>query len=223
METNNIYTFFMVLFLIQISLTYTKPVKDTYQFYDTSEEDRNIRTNPTVKQKLLLFTYDSFISLGLQYANNADVVSNRILNDESLMTNTNPEILEFKNKLKQFVEKYESSRNIRIVWDLIDMYTAAVEKYFDIPEDKVTPETSYILELLKKHKGIDVATRFAAEFKKFENNFVSMFEENKEHLEKPMLDWYEKFKSINTTEKKIDAFSGFLNCLSRKCNVKFYK
>ncbi|XP_046805954.1 uncharacterized protein LOC111685839 [Lucilia cuprina] len=216
MEANKICTFFMLIFLIQISVTYTKPVKDTYQFYDTSEEDRNTRTNPTTKQKLLLFTYDNFISLGLQYANNADVVSNRILNDESLSGNTNAEILEFKTKLKEFVEKYESSRNFRMVWNIIAMYTDAVDKYFHIAEDKITPENNYILELLKKHKGSDVATRFLAEFKKFENNFVSMFEEHKEHLEKPMLDWYEKFKTFNNTEKKIDAFSGFFELFKKE-------
>ncbi|KNC27109.1 hypothetical protein FF38_12695 [Lucilia cuprina] len=157
-----------------------------------------------------------FISLGLQYANNADVASNRILNDESLSGNTNAEILEFKTKLKEFVEKYESSRNFCMVWNIIAMYTDAVDKYFHIPEDKITPENNYILELLKKHKGSDVATRFLAEFKKFENNFVSLFEENKEHLEKPMLDWYEKFKTFNNTEKKIDAFSEFFELFKKE-------
>ncbi|XP_037825579.1 uncharacterized protein LOC119613621 [Lucilia sericata] len=209
MTSYKIYTIFMVLFLTLVFIN-AKPLEDTFQFFDTSEEEQKIRANPTPEQKLLLFTFDNFGSLGKHYGANALEVSRNILKDESLMGNDKPEVLEFKKNLTSFVEKYESNTNPQLMWDIIEIYSDTTEKYAHIADDKTTPESSYILELLNKYNARDIAAKFASEFKTFMDNFITMFEENKEHLEKPMLDWYAKFKTLTEYEDKLDAFTGFL-------------
>ncbi|XP_046805972.1 uncharacterized protein LOC124419691 [Lucilia cuprina] len=207
MSSYKIYTIFLVFFLTQV---FAKPLEDTFQFFDTSEEEQKIRANPTPEQKLLIYTFDNFVSLGKHYGANVLEVCRNILKDESLKGNDKPEVLEFKKNLTSFVEKYESNKNPQLMWDIIEMYSDTTEKYAHIPDDKATPESSYILELLNKYNARDIAVKFASEFKTFMDNFVAMFEENKEHLEKPMLDWYEKFKTLTEYEDKLDAFTGFL-------------
>ncbi|XP_037825574.1 uncharacterized protein LOC119613617 [Lucilia sericata] len=209
MTTFKIYAFFMVLFLAQ-ALVYAKPLQDTFHFFDTSEEEIKIRENPTPKQQLLLYTFDNFVYLGKHYGDNAVEVSRHILKDDSLVGNDKPEVLQFKKNLIQFMENYECNSNPQLMWDYIDVYSDLTEKYAHITDDNVTPESSYISELLKKYNARDIAIKFANEFQMFMDNFVNMFEANKEHLKKPMLDWYEKFKTLTDFEDKLDSFTGFL-------------
>ncbi|XP_065357062.1 uncharacterized protein LOC135951352 [Calliphora vicina] len=207
MAAYKILAIFMVLFLVQSSLA--KPLDDSSNLFDSSEEE--IRKNPTAAQKLLLFAIDNFLAIGKQYSANAVNVSRNILQDESMVANDKPEVLEFKKNLTMFVEKYEANKKPLQWWDIIEIYTDTTDKYSHIPEEKVTPESTFIVEILKKYNSDKMALEIAPKFKIFIDDFEKMFEENKAELDKDMLEWYEKYSHFTDMEQKIDAFSGFID------------
>lgn len=170
-----------------------------------------MRKNPTPAQKLLLYTYDNLVAMGNQYATNAVNVSRKILKDESMVASDKPEIMEFKKNLTMFVKKYESVKNPTVMWDVLDIYSNTTDYYLEISEEKVTPESKLIVDTLNKYNTKNVVMEFARQFIVFMDNFTKMFEENKMYLEKPMLDWYEKYKAITDVEEKIDAFADFID------------
>ncbi|XP_065357266.1 uncharacterized protein LOC135951529 [Calliphora vicina] len=206
MPAYKIFTIFMVLFLAQSSLA--KPVDDLSSLFDSSEEE--MRKNPTPAQKLLLFTLDNVISLGKSYSANAFNVSRNILKDESLMANDKPEVLEFKKNLTMFVEKYEANKKPLLLWDIMDIYIVTIDKYSDIPEEKLTTESKFISEIVDKYNSDLTALEFAIDVVLFMRNFELMFEEHKADLDKPMLDWYENYCNLDDFEEKIDAINGFI-------------
>ncbi|KNC27103.1 hypothetical protein FF38_12691 [Lucilia cuprina] len=204
-----IFTIFMVLFLVQNA--WGKAIDHSSEsLFSSSDEEDEIRKNPTPAQKLVLFTYDNFVSLAKHYSKSAANISRLVLKDEAMIANDKPEVLEVKKNLTLYLEHYESNKKEKDLWDILDIYTDTVDKYIDMPEDAITPESTFIEGILKKYNAQDVILEFAVEFISFMSNFSKLFEEQKEHLDKPILDWYEKFSSISDFEEKIDAFSGFL-------------
>ncbi|XP_065357330.1 uncharacterized protein LOC135951581 [Calliphora vicina] len=198
-----IYTIFMVLFLTQAALG--KSI-DSSNSVDSSEEIKDI----TPKQSLLIYAVGNFLKLGQQFAEKAFIISRDLLKDESLMASEKPEILEFKKNITMFVEKYETNKETEHVWDLFEIYTNATEHYMELPEEKSTPESKFIVELLTKYKCKELETEFVKAFESLLENFMKMFEEAKLVMEKPVLDWYKKFVTITDFEEKLIAFGEFI-------------
>lgn len=109
-----------------------------------------------------------------------------------------------------FVEKYEANKETEQIWDLFEIYTNATEHYLELPEEKYTPESKFIVELLSKYKCKELETEFVKAFEILLENFMKMFEEAKMFMEKPVLDWYEKFVAIKDFEEKLNAFGEFI-------------
>ncbi|XP_037825578.1 uncharacterized protein LOC119613620 [Lucilia sericata] len=206
-----ILSIFMVLFLVQNA--WGKAIDRSSESSFSSAEIEEIRKNPTSSQKLMLFTYDNFITLAKHYSANAANISRLVLKDEAMMANDKPEVLEVKKNLTLYLEQYESNKKEKDLWDVLEIYTDTVDKYIDMPEDKITPESTFIEEILKKYNAQDVVLEFAVEFISFMSNFSKIFEEEKEHLDKTMLDWYEKYSSISDFEEKVDTFGEFFDLI----------
>ncbi|XP_065358200.1 uncharacterized protein LOC135952270 [Calliphora vicina] len=193
MAAYTMLTIFMVFFLVELSLA--KPLDDS--------SDLNL----TPAQKIIFNTLHTFYSLGDNYYANAFNVSRNILKDESLMANDKPEVLEFKKNLTMFVENYDVHKDREQLLHNIEIYLDTIKKYTDIPEEKLNAESKFIAEIVKKYN----TTKMQETIQSFMKNFDKLFEENKADLDKPMLEWYEKYSSLTDFKQKMVAFHKFLN------------
>lgn len=172
----------------------------------SSEEEREMRKNPTPSQKLLLFTYDTLLAVGKHYSEDAVKISRQILKDDVIVADHKPEMMELKKNLTSFIEKIEHNKKPKNVWDIMDIYTDTIDNYTDIPEDKQSPEAKKIMEVLEKYDSKEVTVKMVKELIDFMDKFEKMVVEYKDHLDKKMLDWYAKYKNLDDFEKKVDAF-----------------
>ncbi|XP_065357385.1 uncharacterized protein LOC135951628 [Calliphora vicina] len=202
MAAYQIYTIFVVLLFIQCS--FCKSLGNTGNSTDTSTDEME------PKQALLLYTAFTFISLGQSYAHKAANLSRLLLKDADLLANNDAEVLQFKSNLTQFVANYDANKEAELVWDIMDIYVNITDHYYDLPEAKQTLESKFILNLLNKYNCKKVETQLLKDFEPFVENFKRLFEDAKSVLEKPLLDWYEKFITLKDFEEKIDAIGEFI-------------
>ena len=125
------------------------------------------------------------------------------------MENHNEEVENFKNKLQKFVNNYETTKDKDNKWSLVEIYNDVTEHYYEMPESKQTVNSTFILNLLKKYNARNTALEFYKQFLVFNTNFLKLFEETKANLDKPTVEWFEKYKAVVDPEKQIDAFDGF--------------
>ncbi|XP_065357422.1 uncharacterized protein LOC135951667 [Calliphora vicina] len=202
MAAYQIYTIFMVLLLIQS--TFCKSLGDTANSTDSSTQE----IQP--KQDLLLYTALTFLSIGQSYADKAVNVSRLLLKDADLLANDQAEVLQFKSNLTQFVANYDGNKEAESIWDVMEIFVKITDYYYDLPEAKQTSESKFIVNLLNKYNFKEVEAHLIKEFENFVVSFKQLFEETKSYLEKPLLDWYEKFITLEDTEEKIDAVGEFV-------------
>lgn len=158
----------------------------------------------------------NFMMLGFKYVGKSVKASKNILKDEDLLANNKPEILEFKKKLTNFVESFEDNKDVDKFGEVLEVYGNTIDYYLELPKEKETPETQFIVGLLKKYKVKDMDEKFIKEFDKFLEEFKVLFEEAKKDLDKPLVEWYEKFVAIEDVEKKIESFEKFMDLLGEK-------
>ena len=192
-------------YFLSLKAVFTKPVDDSNESFDIEE----VRKNPTPKQKVFLFAIDNFTDLVKDYASKSYEVAQKILKDESLMESHNEEAENVKSKLQKFVNNYETTKDKDNKFSLVEIYNDVTEHYYDMPESKQTVNTTFILNLLKKYDARSTAVEFYKQFLVFNTNFLKMYEETKANLDKPMVEWFEKYKTIVDHEKQIDAFDSF--------------
>lgn len=197
--------------LIFFQTTLSKPVENNSNSVDSNED---YPFSP--KQTLMLYTGTHFLMLGFKYVDKSVIASKNILKDQDLLDNDKPEILEFKKKLTNFVESFESNKDTDKILEVLEVYGNTVDYYLELPKEKETAETQFIVNILKKYKVKDMDEKFTKEFNKFLEEFKVMFEEAKNDLDKPFLEWYEKFVVIEDVEKKIESFEKFLELFGDK-------
>ncbi|XP_023303898.2 uncharacterized protein LOC111685849 [Lucilia cuprina] len=201
MSKSKICTIFMVLFLAQAALG--KSV-DTSNSVESSEETVK---NFTPKQRLITYMAISIIGMVQEYSDKCMNVSRSILKDEDFLAHHEPMVVEFKNNLTQFVEATEANKDMEKMFDFVDIFSNTTDFYYEIPEDKVTPEQKYIIEVLNKHHYKDIEIEMNKLFEPFSEKFMKMFNEYRSDLDKPMLDWYERYQQIEDFEEKLEAFT----------------
>ncbi|XP_065358531.1 uncharacterized protein LOC135952495 [Calliphora vicina] len=198
-----LFTIFLVLFLIQAA--FGKSI-------DSSKSAESVEEKESIKPKHLLFIYaaGSFLQLIQQFSDKAADSSRQLLKDDSLLANDQPEVLEFKQNLTMFVEKYDANKETEEVFDIMELYGQTVDHYFDLDDDELTPESTFILDVLNKYKHKEIQAEFIKEFDEFVEKFKQIFEKSKSQLGEPELEWYEKFQTLTDFVKRIEALGNFI-------------
>ncbi|KAM7352963.1 uncharacterized protein ACRADG_005294 [Cochliomyia hominivorax] len=198
--TLKIFTILGVLLLVQGF--FTKPVEDDTK----SSEAMEI----TPQQILFVYTATNFVHLRSKYIKQSLNIARKILKDQDVVANDKPEVLEFKRNLTNFLESYNNEQEDNDNdSDAYDVFADIIDQYMEQPEEKQTPDSLFIKDILKKYKINDVKENFQKDFAKFLERFNLLFESSKSHMKKPMLDWYEKFKTLNRFEEKLIALGVF--------------
>lgn len=168
----------------------------------------------------MLYAGTNFLILGFQYVHQSVNASKEILKDQDFLANDKPEVLEFKKKLNNFVESFEAGKDLDKLMEVLDIFGKTIDYYYELPKEKETPESKFILEILKKHNAKDMDEEFIKDFDKFLEEFKVLFVEAKKDLDKPLLEWYEKFVVIEDPEKKIESFETFMEFFNDKDEKK---
>ncbi|KAM7352105.1 uncharacterized protein ACRADG_004743 [Cochliomyia hominivorax] len=202
MVSNKMFAAILVLFLIQS--TFAKPVENNSKSAESSEEK-----DVSAKDSLTLYTAVQFLAIATKYAEQSANISRDIIKDEELLANEKPEVIEFKKNITKFVESYDSAKDADKALESIELFSNTTDHYYELPEDKQTPESEFIVKILNKYKVKDLETDVLKQFDEFLVNFKSLFEKAKGELKKPLLDWYDNFLTITDFEKKFEAFNEF--------------
>lgn len=151
------------------------------------------------------------MEIGQHFSKAAVKVCRQVLKDEAIVSNHHHDVMEFKKNMTLFVEKVEHNHKPKAIWDILEIYTDTIDNFTEIPEGQETAESKVIVEVLEKYNYRNAALEMAKDFKKFMDDFIKMFEKNKADLEKPLLDWYEKYQTLNAFEKKIEAMTDLID------------
>ncbi|KAI8121063.1 hypothetical protein FF38_12688 [Lucilia cuprina] len=197
---SKICAIFMVLFLAQAALA--KP------------SESSVEKDLTPKQELAGYIGISLIALIQDYSEKCIKVSREILRDEDFLARHEPMFVEFKQNLTKFVDAYEAAADAEKKFDILDMFSNTSDFYYEIPEDKYTPESKYIVDVLNKYHYRDIESEMEKEFSPFVEQVMKIFEENKSALDKPTLAWFEKYQHMSDFEEKLNAFSSLLEMLT---------
>ncbi|XP_065357410.1 uncharacterized protein LOC135951654 [Calliphora vicina] len=207
MFSNKSINLFVILLLAQ--LAFGKPADENVStVYDPDEEE--YRKDPSPKTQFVVYTYDNIMALAKPYAADAVQLSLNILKDESFKANEKPEVMEFRKTLQMFVNKYELTRNMQKVWDFIDVYDNAIDHYYELPDEKRTTETQFILDILNKYEAKNLEQTFVKQLDVFIEKFMKKFNDTKEHLDSDMLVWYENFKTLKDFKERYRALIAFI-------------
>lgn len=184
-----------------------KPVEDSSNLLDD---------DLTPKQNLLIYAGTNFLVLGIKYIDISIIASKEILKDQDLIANNKPEILEFKKKLNTFVKSIEDDKDAEKFLNVFEIFGKTIDYYLELSKEKETPETQFIVDILKKYKIKDIEGEFNKDFDNFLEEFKVLFEAAKKDMDKSLLEWYEKFAAIEDVEKKIESLEYFLSLFNEK-------
>ncbi|XP_065357766.1 uncharacterized protein LOC135951937 [Calliphora vicina] len=172
------------------------------------------RVTGSSADKLLIFTLDSLVTIPQQYAANATNATRYLIKDEAFEAMNQTEMLEFKKKLTMFLDKYDpSTSNLKVIYKSMNAFANITDHYFELPVEKITAESKFITELLNKYNCKNVSMPFKKYLQTFFKDFIVVFEEHKEDLEKPMLDWFEKFKTITEWQEQMESMNEFIDMI----------
>ncbi|KAM7351563.1 uncharacterized protein ACRADG_004357 [Cochliomyia hominivorax] len=198
-------TFILLVALISVQVIFAKPVENNFTPEDSSEEV------DSTKFFLILYTGTNFINLVKKPVNEAYKMCQKLLKDEELLASKDREVIEFKNNITKFLENYDADDDMDKMFENFDYFVNATMPYLELPKDKETPQSEFIVRILNKYKVKDYKIEFMKDFDKFVDNFKTMFEASKTGMKKPVLDWYEKFKTLNAFEEKFESFGEFVD------------
>lgn len=129
-----------------------------------------------------------------------------------MLASVEPEVLEFKQNLTKFIEDFDK-KDSNDIFDSINTIVSISDHYLNLSDEEIMPEPKLIKKLLNKYHAEDVEDHFRKNFAKYADNLASLFDRAKDYLDKPWLDWYEKFKGINDFVEQIEALSEFVKLL----------
>lgn len=130
-----------------------------------------------------------------------------------MLASVEPEVLEFKQNLTNFIEDFDKKQDTDEVFDTIDTFASITDHYLNLSDEEITPDSKFIKKLLNKYHAEDVENHFRKNFAKSADNLEFLFDTAKDYLDKSLLDWYEKFKGINDFVEQIEALSEFIKLL----------
>lgn len=157
--------------------------------------------------------------LALYYVRKGKEISDQVLKEPVLKSNTSPEMKKFKEDLEEFEKKYTSCHDMEELFDLVEIYSNATVDYYELEtKGTLTPNGKIILDVLKKYHVKEIDDEFESKFSNtFVNNFGKKINELKEQLKaeeggmgNKILKWFEDVKALKTTEEKMEAFKEYM-------------
>lgn len=164
----------------------------------------------------MLYTTINFLVLAGKFVEKSVNATKDMLKDEDLMANNKPEVLEFKKNLTMFLDSIKENDDMEKAFDIMDIFINTTNHYLDLPKESETSETQFILDILNKYNIKDIKKGFLKDIDTFLEQFKVLFEAAKKELDKPMLEWFEKFSVIEDAEEKIDSFVKFMEFFDDK-------
>ncbi|KAI8121033.1 hypothetical protein FF38_12670 [Lucilia cuprina] len=157
MEGHIIFSILFYLFLAQTA--FSKPIDVSSE--ESSEEVeavlKKLQTNGTESEKLILSRKGNYLLIPQKFTYNAYNATKHMLQDEALKINKNSEILEFKKNFILFLDKYDPAANLQETHKTMEFFRNITAHYFELSEEKMTPESKFIIDLLNKYQIKDVA------------------------------------------------------------------
>lgn len=173
-----------------------------------------LKENPSASDKLLVFLLENMNIKPKQYAANAFNATQYLLKDKALMENNNLEVNYFKDELNRIINSYKpSATEMTTYFETMIIFSNVMEYYYQLPEDKVTGDMKFIVDLINKYECKPLAVKLVGHYEATFTEFNKKFEEHKKDLEQPILDWYEKYTAITSTPKKLIELLDFLSLL----------
>lgn len=167
----------------------------------------------SAKEKLMIYTGTQFFILGSVYAEKSVNITKEILKDEDLLASNKPEILQFKKNLTIFLESLEVKKDLEQVFDVSQDFANITKLYLEMPKGEETTESKFIGDILNKYQVKVMNKQFEKDFDDFLKHFEKLFEAAKNDIEKPILEWHEKFVVLDDFDKKYKSFVKFLHMI----------
>ncbi|XP_065358687.1 uncharacterized protein LOC135952603 [Calliphora vicina] len=206
-----IHTICIIAFvLIVVQNLYAKPVENT-----TNEQElikKILNGNPTASEKLHVFLLETMNIKPKQYAANAFNATQYLLKDPALLQNNNLEVTFFKDELNRVINTYKpSATEITTYFETMIIFSNVMEYYYQLPQDKVTSDTKFIVDLINKYDCKTLAMKIKGHYEATFTEFNKKFEEHKKDLEQPILDWYDKYAALTSTPEKLISLLDLLS------------
>ncbi|KAM7351625.1 uncharacterized protein ACRADG_004399 [Cochliomyia hominivorax] len=205
MEASEVLSLILILALTQKIVCQSSD----YAAQDFKSGIDEMKQNASPYEKLVLLAVENYNHLPKKFAQNIFNITKNLLNEEALINSDKTEILEFKNKLNEFLQKYDTPDE-SMASKGIDNFTKLVKYYYDLPEDKITMETVIIKDLLDKYECNRLEENMSADMEIFVKKFIKIFEDNKEEFDKIFLEWYDEFLKANNIQRKIGLIVDFM-------------
>ncbi|KNC27112.1 hypothetical protein FF38_12690 [Lucilia cuprina] len=211
MKASKIFSIFVLI--LQTQTSFCKPNEESTSI---SELEDDLRNDSLPQKQMIVIAYDQLMALGREYIDRSAEISRNILKDESLMLNEKPEVVEFKKNLKVFVESNDNSKkkDVFTIWTLISVYVQTIENYVELSEEKITPESKFILEIINKYDCHTVNMEYRRKFNVTVDDFTRKFEEHKEHMNEHVLQWFKTFKALTKFDEKLETLTDFMFMLT---------
>ncbi|KNC27113.1 hypothetical protein FF38_12694 [Lucilia cuprina] len=141
--------------------------------------------------------------MGEKYIEKIVDLSHQIQKDESLELHNEADILEFKQNINNYIESYNMNSPFEVILYKTKHFVESILYYFQLTDEQLTSEFKFIVELLEKYKYQELEEECKNNIKIFIDGFKMKFEENKDYLDKPLLEWYERFSNIEEEGEQI--------------------
>lgn len=168
------------------------------------------RKHGTTHEKLMLHIADEFIPIPQTNLDNAVKAATNLLQDPTLRSNTMPEVIVLKQNMTMFLERHNRTESLQEIYETSAIFIKINKHYMEMPEDKKSPASRIIIELLNKHGCKRVAQTFINKLDTFYEKFDRIFEDGKQELKSSMLEWYKNYKTIKDLKDKMIAILEFM-------------
>ncbi|XP_065358417.1 uncharacterized protein LOC135952421 [Calliphora vicina] len=164
--------------------------------------------------KIFIFSMDSLVTIPQQYAANATNATRYLIKDDAFEVSDQSEVLEFKNKLTVFLDKYDpSTSNMKSIYKSMNAFANIIDHYFELPLAQVTEESKFIIELLNKYNCKNVSMPFMKYLETFINNFNVILQGHKKFIGKKYLDQFEEIMTLTKWQEQMESKDEFVDML----------
>ncbi|KNC27092.1 hypothetical protein FF38_12689, partial [Lucilia cuprina] len=171
------------------------------------------RKDPSPQKQLVVYVVDNLSSISREYLDSSVKICHQVLNEDALLANGTSEVVEFKDNLKKFLQKYDvSDRNVETNFNLIGELAIILEKYFKMSEDNMTPVSKIILNILNEYRSDfeNINNESVRKYTLLVDGFSDMFAQSKDHMGAQALVWFEKFKSFSKFSDRFRALLDYI-------------
>ncbi|XP_023303905.2 uncharacterized protein LOC111685855 [Lucilia cuprina] len=145
-----------------------------------------LKTSTNIADKLKYSIIENLNIIPQHYITSAANATQYLLKDQTLQDNSEPEVLEFKKNLTQYLDKHAPSMaNIQASYTAMIDFGQMINPYYELSENELTPETKLIIKLMNKYNCKTIAGNMSDHYEKFLLDVSKMLEENKTHMDKP--------------------------------------